>query len=164
MQCSLNICRFSIPIEKCVCARVCARVCAHVCVCARVCARVCVHVCACVRVCVCVCVCVWVGGCLLHQSIICCLQGTEGDLVVQKAIGSPHKYVLKPQREGGGIRTSNTMTTIITMQLPTNSGELMVQLPTNSEKLEFHRTRPQNSQKVYMETMPSSETFSRQCT
>ena len=31
-----------------------------------------------------------------------CLQGPEGDSVVQKALADPHKYVLKPQREGGG--------------------------------------------------------------
>ena len=54
---------------------------------------------------------------------------------------------------------SNTMTTIITMQLPTNSGELMVQLPPNSEKLEFHRTRPQNSQKVFWKQCPAQKHF-----
>ena len=30
------------------------------------------------------------------------VQGPEGDKVVKMAISAPEKYVLKPQREGGG--------------------------------------------------------------
>ena len=32
----------------------------------------------------------------------CFVQGPEGDKVVKMAISAPEKYVLKPQREGGG--------------------------------------------------------------
>lgn len=30
------------------------------------------------------------------------LQTTEGDVVTKLALENPHKYVMKPQREGGG--------------------------------------------------------------
>ena len=36
----------------------------------------------------------------------CFVQGPDGDKVVKMAIASPEKYVLKPQREGGGKRRS----------------------------------------------------------
>ena len=36
------------------------------------------------------------------DSGTCCVQGPDGDRVVQMAISSPEKYVLKPQREGSG--------------------------------------------------------------
>lgn len=34
--------------------------------------------------------------------LCCCLQGPEGDKTVAMALAAPDRYVLKPQREGGG--------------------------------------------------------------
>ena len=33
----------------------------------------------------------------------CCFQGPEGDQTVALALSKPEQFVLKPQREGGGI-------------------------------------------------------------
>lgn len=34
--------------------------------------------------------------------VCCCLQGSEGDETVAMAMAAPDRFVLKPQREGGG--------------------------------------------------------------
>lgn len=31
-----------------------------------------------------------------------CLQTPEGDAAMKLAVGNPHRYVMKPQREAGG--------------------------------------------------------------
>lgn len=43
-----------------------------------------------------------VNYCVMRNFV----QGTEGDDAVKLAISSPEKYVLKPQREGGGKYTN----------------------------------------------------------
>lgn len=41
----------------------------------------------------------------------CCLQGPEGDKTVTMALAAPDRYVLKPQREGGGTLTDTCVQT-----------------------------------------------------
>ena len=36
--------------------------------------------------------------------VLCCVQGMEGDKAAALAMENPSRFVMKPQREGGGKR------------------------------------------------------------